>query len=124
MMRRVPLWLALPAIAGLVLFLGYPTVYLLGLAFTDSSLAHPLRAFSGFDNVGTAFAAPAFTPSLGKSTVFAVLVALLTTGIGTVIAVLLRARGARFGVVGALLLLPLVTAPAAASTQHRSAPAP
>jgi multiple sugar transport system permease protein len=111
MMRRVPLWLALPAVAGLVLFLGYPTVYLLGLAFTDSSLAHPLRAFSGIDNVRAAFAAPAFTPSLGKSTVFAVLAAVLTTGIGTVIAVLLRARGARFGVVGALLLLPLVTAP-------------
>ncbi len=111
MMRRVPLWLALPAIAGLVLFLGYPTVYLLGLAITDSSLAHPLRAFSGLDNTRTAFAAPAFPPSLGKSAVFAVLAAVLTTGIGTVLAVLLRARGARFGVLGALLLLPLVTAP-------------
>lgn len=111
MTRRVPLWLALPAIAGLVLFLVYPTGYLLALTFTDSSLAHPLRDFSGTDNFQTAFASPAFTPSLWKSTVFALLTTLVTTGLGLAVAVLLRARGTRFGMVGALLLLPLVTAP-------------
>ncbi|MGB3481373.1 MAG: sugar ABC transporter permease [Mycobacterium sp.] len=111
MTRRVPLWLALPAIAGLVLFLVYPTAYLVGLALTDSSLARPLRSFTGLDNFETAFAAPAFTPSLWKSTVFAVVATAATTVVGGVVALLLRARGARFGVVGALLLLPLVTAP-------------
>lgn len=111
MTRRVPLWLALPAIAGLVLFLVYPTGYLIALALTDSSLAHPLRAFSGPDNFQTAFAAPAFTPSLWKSTVFAVVATVATTGLGLIVALLLRARGTRFGIVGALLLLPLVTAP-------------
>lgn len=111
MTRRVPLWLALPAIAGLVLFLVYPTAYLVALALTDSSLAHPLRAFSGMDNFQTAIASPAFTPSLWRSTGFAVVATAATTGLGLVLAVLLRARGRRFGVVGALLLLPLVTAP-------------
>ncbi|WP_199256107.1 carbohydrate ABC transporter permease [Mycolicibacterium mengxianglii] len=111
MTRRVPLWLALPAIAGLVLFLVYPTGYLVALALTDSSLANPLRTFSGVDNFQTAFAAPAFTPSLVKSTVFAVAATVATTGLGLVLALLLRVRGTRFGVVGALLLLPLVTAP-------------
>jgi multiple sugar transport system permease protein len=111
MTRRVPLWLALPAITGLGLFLVYPTVYLVALALTKSSLAKPLRAFTGGDNFQSAFAAPAFTPSLVKSTVFAVLVATITTLLGLVLAVLLRSRGTRFGVIGALFLLPLVTAP-------------
>lgn len=111
MTRRVPLWLALPAIAGLVLFLVYPTGYLLALALTDSSLAHPLRIFSGGDNVETALAVPAFVPSLWKSTAFAVLATVVTTALGLALALLLRARGTRFGAVGALLLLPLVTAP-------------
>ncbi|MGJ6124297.1 sugar ABC transporter permease [Mycolicibacterium sp. Y3] len=111
MTRRVPLWLALPAIAGLVLFLVYPTGYLLALALTDSSLAHPLRAFTGIDNFQTAFAAPSFTPSLWRSTLFAAVATVLTTGLGLALALALRARGARFGAVGALLLLPLVTAP-------------
>jgi ABC-type sugar transport system permease subunit len=57
MTRRVPLWLALPAIAGLVLFLAYPTGYLIALALTDSSLANPLRAFSGADNFASAVSA-------------------------------------------------------------------
>ena len=111
MTRRVPLWLALPAIAGLVLFLVYPTAYLVALSLTDSSLAHPLRAFSGADNFQTALASPAFTPSLWKSTVFSVVATVATTVSGLVIAVLLRSRGTRFGVIGALLLMPLVTAP-------------
>lgn len=111
MTRRVPLWLALPAIAGLMLFLVYPTVYLIALAVTDSSLARPLRSVTGAENLVTAFASPAFTPSLLKSTVFAVIAAVVTTLLGLAIAVLLRSRGTRFGVVGALFLLPLVTAP-------------
>lgn len=111
MTRRVPLWLALPAIAGLTLFLVYPTVYLIALAVTDSSLAKPLRSFTGAENFANAFASPAFTPSLIKSTVFAVLAAVVTTALGLALAVLLRHRGTRFGVVGALFLLPLVTAP-------------
>lgn len=111
MTRRVPLWLAAPAIAGLALFLVYPTVYLVALALTKSSLAHPLRSFTGTDNVATAFASPAFAPSLWKSTLFAVVVAVATTLLGLALALLLRHRGTGFGIAGALLLLPLVTAP-------------
>lgn len=111
MIRRVPLWLALPAVAGLVLFLVYPTAYLIALALTDSSLGNPLRTFTGTQNFHTAFGAPAFVPSLWRSTVFALVATIATTGIGLLLALLLRARGTRFGAVGALLLLPLVTAP-------------
>jgi multiple sugar transport system permease protein len=109
--RRVPTWLAAPAIAGLALLLVYPTVYLVALALTKSSLAKPLNRFTGLHNFATAFASPAFTPSLWKSTLFAVLVAVVTTLLGLGLALLLRHRGGGFGVVGALFLLPLVTAP-------------
>jgi len=111
MSRRVPLWLALPAVAGLLLFLVYPTGYLIALAITHSSLAHPLRSFSGAANFSSALSSAAFVPSLARSTVFAVLATVATTSLGLTLAVLLRARGTKFGVVGALLLLPLVTAP-------------
>jgi multiple sugar transport system permease protein len=111
MSRRVPLWLALPAVAGLLLFLVYPTGYLIALAITHSSLAHPLRSFSGAANFSSALSSAAFVPSLWRSTVFAVLATVATTTLGLTLAVLLRARGTQFGVVGALLLLPLVTAP-------------
>lgn len=111
MIRRVPLWLALPAVAGLVLILVYPTAYLIALAVTDSSLGNPLRAFTGVQNFHTAFDAPAFVPSLWRSTAFALAATAATTGIGLLLALLLRARGTRFGAAGALLLLPLVTAP-------------
>jgi multiple sugar transport system permease protein len=109
--RRVPTWLAAPAIAGLALLLVYPTIYLVALAITKSSLAKPLNRFSGLHNFATAFASPAFTPSLWKSTLFAVTVAVVTTVLGLGLALLLRHRGGGFGVVGALFLLPLVTAP-------------
>lgn len=111
MTRRIPVWLAAPAIAGLLLFLVYPTVYLVALALTKSSLAHPLRTFTGGANVATALASPAFVPSLWKSTLFAVVVAVATTTLGLGLALLLRHRGNGFGVAGALFLLPLVTAP-------------
>jgi multiple sugar transport system permease protein len=109
--QRVPRWLAAPAIAGVALLLVYPTIYLVALALTKSSLAKPLNHFTGLDNFAGAFASPAFTPSLWKSTIFAVVVALVTTLLGLGIALLLRHRGGGFGVVGALFLLPLVTAP-------------
>jgi len=109
--QRVPRWLAAPAIAGVALLLVYPTIYLVALALTKSSLAKPLNRFTGAANFAGAFASPAFTPSLWKSTVFAVVVAVVTTLLGLGIALLLRHRGGGFGIVGALFLLPLVTAP-------------
>jgi len=111
MSKRVPLWLAVPAMAGLALFLVYPMGYLVALALTKSWLAKPLRGFVGGDNFTAAFASPAFTPSLVRSSVFAVLAAIVTTTLGLAIALLLRQKGSRFGIIGALFLLPLVTAP-------------
>lgn len=108
---HVSSWLAAPSLAGLALMLVYPTVFVLLLAFTKSSLARPLQRFTGTDNFVDAAESVAFAGSLVRSVVFAGLAAVLATSIGVALALLLHARGTRFGVVGTILLLPLVTPP-------------
>lgn len=108
---HVSTWLAAPSLAGLALMLLYPTVFVLLLAFTKSSLARPLQRWTGTDNFVDAAESVAFAGSLVRSVVFAGLAAVLATSIGVALALLLHARGTRFGVVGTILLLPLVTPP-------------
>lgn len=110
-MGRVPLWMALPAVLSLLVIAGYPTVVGIALAFTRSSLARPLRAFVGFDNFVAAAESVAFGGSLLRSAVFAVLGTALSVGAGVAAAVALDARGGRFGLLGTVLLLPMVTPP-------------
>ncbi|WP_432512675.1 carbohydrate ABC transporter permease [Kineococcus sp. SYSU DK001] len=108
---HVSTWLAAPSLAGLALMLVYPTVFVVALAVTKSSLARPLQRFTGTDNLVAAWESLAFAGSLVRSVVFAVVAALAATALGVVLALLLHARGTRFGVVGTILLLPLVTPP-------------
>jgi multiple sugar transport system permease protein len=81
------------------------------LAFTDSSLARPLRAFAGFDNFVAAADSVAFGGSLLRSALFAVVATALSLAAGVAGALALHARGGRFGLLGAVLLLPMVTPP-------------
>lgn len=108
---HVPRWLAAPAVAGLLVVFVYPLVALLALAVTRSSLGRPLQAFTGSDNLVTAFGSLGFSGSLVRSVVFAVAGTALALVLGTALAVLLRSRGPRLGLAGTLLLLPLVTPP-------------
>ena len=108
---RVPLWLAVPALVSLLVTAGYPAVAGVALAFTDSSLARPLRAFAGFDNFVAAAESVAFGGSLLRSARFAVLATALGLVAGVAAALALHARGGRFGLLGAVLLLPMVTPP-------------
>lgn len=107
----MPGWLAAPSVAGLLVLLGYPTVYLLGLAFTQSSLGRPLNRWTGFANFVEAGQSLAFGGSLLRSVVFAVVGAVVQLAFGTALAMLLRTRGPKLGRAGTLLLLPLVTPP-------------
>ncbi|MGX1567401.1 carbohydrate ABC transporter permease [Streptomyces sp. NPDC055506] len=108
---RVPGALAAPSVVFLAVFAAYPLVYVIGLAFTDSTLARPLQRWTGFDNFRTALESQSFTGSLWRSALFAVLAAAVQLVLGTALALLLRARAARPGLLGTLLLLPLVTPP-------------
>ncbi|MFJ2604188.1 carbohydrate ABC transporter permease [Streptomyces sp. NPDC087425] len=108
---RVPKLLAAPAVAFLAVFAAYPLVYLIGLALTDSTLAQPLQKWTGFTNFRTELESQSFTGSLWRSVAFAVLAATAQLLLGTGLALLLRARGRRPGLLGTVLLLPLVTPP-------------
>ncbi|MFJ2816918.1 MULTISPECIES: carbohydrate ABC transporter permease [unclassified Streptomyces] len=108
---RVPKLLAAPAVAFLAVFAAYPLVYLIGLALTDSTLAQPLQKWTGFANFRTELESQSFTGSLWRSVAFAVLAATAQLLLGTGLALLLRARGRRPGLLGTVLLLPLVTPP-------------
>ncbi|EKX60746.1 ABC transporter, permease protein [Streptomyces ipomoeae 91-03] len=108
---RVPGALAAPSGVFLAVFAAYPLVYVIGLAFTDSTLARPLQRWTGFDNFRTALESQSFTGSLWRSVLFAVLAAAVQLVLGTALALLLRARARRPGLLGTLLLLPLVTPP-------------
>jgi multiple sugar transport system permease protein len=108
---REPLWLAAPAIVSLLVTAAYPAVAGIALAFTDSSLARPLREFAGFDNFVAAAESVAFGGSLLRSALFAVLATALSVTAGVAAALALHARGGRFGLLGAVLLLPMVTPP-------------
>jgi multiple sugar transport system permease protein len=103
--------LAAPSVVFLAVFAAYPLVYVIGLAFTDSTLARPLQRWTGFDNFRTALESQSFTGSLWRSALFAVLAAAVQLVLGTALALLLRARARRPGLLGTLLLLPLVTPP-------------
>ena len=106
MTRRVPLWLGAASHRRTGVVPGVPSAYLVALAQTDSSLAHPLREFM----VRTA-SRPRW-PLLRSPVVVAVHRVRRGGdrrhhGLGLGLALLLRARNP-IGVVGALLLLPLV----------------
>lgn len=107
----VPLWLAVPAAVSLLVTAGYPTVIGIALAFTDSSLARPLRAFVGFDNFVAAAESVAFGGSLLRSALFAVTATSASVLAGVASALALESRGGRLGIFGTMLLLPMVTPP-------------
>ncbi|TWF79840.1 carbohydrate ABC transporter membrane protein 1 (CUT1 family) [Pseudonocardia hierapolitana] len=109
--HRVPRWLAVPAVVSLLITGLYPAVAGIALAVTDSSLARPLRELVGFGNFVAAAESVAFGGSLLRSALFAVLATLLAVLAGVAGALALHARGGRFGLLGAVLLLPMVTPP-------------
>jgi multiple sugar transport system permease protein len=76
--------------------LAFPFIYTIGLSVTHSTLGLPFQAFTG---------------SLWRTTAFALLAATLEVVIGVAIALVLEARGSGFGVIGTILLLPMVTPP-------------
>jgi multiple sugar transport system permease protein len=109
--RNVPVIFALPAILSLGLLLAYPLLYTVALALTHSTLGRPFMALSELANFREALQSQAFTGSLVRTTVFAVAAALLEVGLGLAVALVLHARGSRFGIIGTVLLLPMLTPP-------------
>ena len=107
----MPAVFALPSWLALILLLAFPFAYTVALSLTQSTLGEPFADWAGLDNFRTALTTQAFTGSLIRTIVFAVSAAVLEIALGILIALALQARGAGFGAIGTILLLPMVTPP-------------
>ncbi|RUR01730.1 carbohydrate ABC transporter permease [Labedella endophytica] len=96
---------------ALVVLGGYPLVFIVLAAFTESSLGRPFQEFVGTATFETVLADADVTASLVRGVVYAVLVAVASVALGVATAVALW-RSVRAGaVIRTLLLLPMITPP-------------
>lgn len=104
------LWIAPVAVALAVTTL-YPTVFLLALAFSKSTLGKPFRGFVGIKHFATTLQDPIFLAAIGRSVAYALSTSLLQLAFGFLIALLFTSllKAGRF--LMSLVLLPLMTPP-------------
>lgn len=109
--RRLAWVATLPLLIGVCVFAYYPFLYLIGLAFTDSSLARPFQEWTGFGNFGAALADPLFVNSIWRSALVALLSTAAAITLGTCVALLLDKAVRGRDLIRTLILLPLLTPP-------------
>ncbi|MFG6589361.1 carbohydrate ABC transporter permease [Sulfitobacter sp. MOLA879] len=103
--------MTLPLIAGLAVFAGYPLVYLVLLAFSQSDLGSQFQAWVGFENFDWALTGTNFAQSAWNAVVFALVVSIVQLSLGLYLATILQriVRGGRW--LRTIVLLPLMTPP-------------
>ncbi|WP_085780291.1 sugar ABC transporter permease [Rhizobium sp. NXC14] len=104
------LWIS-PILLGLAATLVYPTLFLVALALSKSTLGKPFRSFVGLQHVRDVLQDPLFATSVIKSIAYAFVTASIQLVIGFLIALLFTRllKAGRFLV--SLILLPLMTPP-------------
>lgn len=103
--------MSIPVLLGLAVFALLPILYLVGLAFTKSTLGNPMSQWVGFENLHRALTADDFQYSILITTLFAVLASLIQLCLGLALAILFENMRRNSGVLRALILLPLMTPP-------------
>jgi multiple sugar transport system permease protein len=111
--RRSTLALALPAIAILLLFSLYPFFYLLGLSFTDSTIAQPFREYVEISNYKRALEDEIFRTSIGNTIVYAFTATILETIIGFILALFFYRNLKAGRYLRTLALFPFIAPPVA-----------
>ncbi len=103
-------WIA-PVLVALVVTTLYPTIFLLALAFSKSTLGKPFRGFVGVKHFATTLQDPIFLSAIGRSVAYALSTSLLQLALGFLIALLFTSllKAGRF--LMSLVLLPLMTPP-------------
>jgi multiple sugar transport system permease protein len=98
-------------VAGLVVMVAYPTLFLIGLATTRSTLGKPFRSFVGLEQFVGALSDPLFLATVVRSICFGLLSSSLELILGFLIALLFASllRAGRF--VASFILLALMTPP-------------
>lgn len=100
---------ALPALAGLVLFIAVPFVLAVVLSFTNLRLGSPLPTrFVGFEQYRRIFSDAAFLRALLNNGLFAAVVVPLQTTLALVLAILLNARLKGRVIFRTLFFMPVV----------------
>lgn len=102
-----------PLLFGLLLFAAYPSIYVLGLSFTRSTLGQPFKAWIGLSNYHwlTTGGDDIFVPSLLRAALFAFGVALVELWLGLWLALVLTSLRRAGRMVRSAMLLPLMTPP-------------
>jgi multiple sugar transport system permease protein len=110
--QRLSRWLWIsPILLGLAITLVYPTLFLIALALSKSTLGKPFRDFVGLKHVFAVLQDPLFLTSMVKSIAYAFTTASIQLALGFLIALLFTQllKAGRFLV--SLILLPLMTPP-------------
>ncbi|WP_244426378.1 carbohydrate ABC transporter permease [Rhizobium sp. PDO1-076] len=104
------LWIS-PILLGLAVTLVYPTLFLIALALSKSTLGKPFRDFVGLKPILAVLQDPLFLTSMAKSITYAFVTASIQLVLGFLIALLFTQllKAGRFLV--SLILLPLMTPP-------------
>ena len=98
--------LVAPAIAYIVLLVGYPFVIAIWFTMSDATVAHPISSFTGLDNLKGVLDDDIFKRALVNTFIFTLVSQALQMVFGTLLAFLLlrKFRGRR--IIRALLMLP------------------
>ena len=105
-----------PTILSIVVLGGYPLLFILTAAFTDSTLGRPFQEWVGTANFAQILSDDDVVASFVRTVVYALAVAIASIVLGVAVAVALE-RATRSGaVVRTLLLLPLITPPVVVGT--------
>lgn len=107
--------LLLPAVAYIVLLVGFPFLFALYLSWTDATTGNPFGRFIGLANFALVFQDPVASRALRNTFVFTVTAQVLVMVLSNVLALALRRPFRGRGAVMFLLLLPWV-APVSLST--------
>ena len=111
--RNTPKIMAAPACIVLLIISLVPLIYVLGISFTQSTLAKPFNAFIGFENYKRALTDEIFGASIRNTIVFAFLVTTIQTLLGFLLAFIMQKERKLSGIFRTLALLPLFTPPVA-----------
>lgn len=111
--QRSTLWMALPAIILLLVFSLYPFFYVLGLSFTESTLARPFQEFVQFENYRRALEDTVFRTSIRNTLVYAFTATILQMLLGFALALVFyrNMRAGRY--LRTLALFPFIAPPVA-----------
>lgn len=110
--QRIGRWLWIsPIVIGLAITLLYPTLFLIALALSKSTLGKLFRDFVGLKHIFAVLHDPLFLTSMAKSIAYAFVTASIQLILGFLIALLFTQllKAGRFLV--SLILLPLMTPP-------------